>query len=194
MLAHLRAAVLLLVLTLGLCAVAYPLLLLGIGKAVFPAQAEGSLIRDGDKVIGSRLLAQGFKGAKWFHPRPSAAGDDGYDASSSGGSNLAPTNSKLRERAAGILGDRKEPLPVDAVTASGSGLDPHITKRNAHIQLDRVAAAWTDTGLSSERIRERLLKLIERHAGAPLLGFAGEPLVNVLELNLAVREAFAAPR
>jgi K+-transporting ATPase ATPase C chain len=185
---HLRTAVLLtLVLTL-LLGIVYPLLLTGIAQVLFPAQANGSLIRDSSgNVIGSAILAQNFTQPQYFHPRPSAAGSDGYDATASGGSNLGPTNQKLldsvKDRAAayrqenGLAADA--PVPVDAVTASASGLDPDISPANALLQAGRVARA---RNLSEDQVRS----LIDQHTEGRTLFVLGEPRVNVLELNLAL--------
>ena len=169
-----------------LCGV-YPLVVWGIGQAAFPRQANGSLVEVQGKVVGSALLAQNFNGPQYFHPRPSAAGDTGFDGTSSGGSNLGPLSQKLvdqvKER---VENYRKEnnmpagtPVPADAVTASGSGLDPHISLKNADLQAKRVATA---RGLSPAQIN----KLIETCTDGPGLGFLGEPGVNVLMLNLAL--------
>lgn len=162
----------------------YPLLVWSAGQALFPRQSGGSLVRAGGTVAGSALLAQGFTGPSYFHPRPSAAGG-GYDASSSGGSNLGPTSQKLiaavRERAAAYRAENKlapgGAIPVDAVTASASGLDPHISVSNALMQARRVAEA---RGLSEETLRGR----ITAHTEGRTLAILGEPRVNVLMLNL----------
>jgi len=165
----------------------YPLAVWGIAQGFFPHQANGSLIvRDG-KVIGSELIAQNFTGSKYFHPRPSSAGETGYDAASSGGSNLGPLSKKLldgvQER---VLAYRAEnrlpattPIPADAVTASSSGLDPHITLENALLQAGRVARA---RGLTEDAVRAA----IKTHTQGPDLGLLGEERVNVLKLNLAL--------
>jgi K+-transporting ATPase ATPase C chain len=162
---------------------AYPLVVWGVGQVAFPRQANGSLVEVQGKVVGSALLAQNFNGPQYFHPRPSSAGDTGYDGTSSGGSNLGPLSQKLVER---VENYRKEnnlpagtPVPADAVTASGSGLDPHISLKNADLQAKRVATA---RGLSPAQIN----KLIETCTDGPGLGFLGEPGVNVLRLNLAL--------
>ena len=166
---------------------AYPLVVWGVGQVAFPRQANGSLVEVQGKVVGSALLAQNFNGPQYFHPRPSSAGDTGYDGTSSGGSNLGPLSQKLvdqvKER---VENYRKEnnlpagtPVPADAVTASGSGLDPHISLKNADLQAKRVATA---RGLSPAQIN----KLIETCTDGPGLGFLGEPGVNVLRLNLAL--------
>jgi K+-transporting ATPase ATPase C chain len=152
------------------------------------------LIVDPDGIVhGSKLLGQGFADPKYFHPRPSAAGN-GYDAASSGGSNLGPTSQKLndaiKERVAAYRADNglseTESVPADAVTASGSGLDPDISVRNAELQIPRVAKA---RGLSEEKVRE----LIQRNIDARDLGVLGEPGVNVLQLNLALDAAATGP-
>ena len=163
---------------------AYPLLVCAVGQALFPQEAGGSLIRVGDTLAGSSLISQGFAGPTYFHPRPSAAGA-GYDAASSGGSNLGPTSRRLietvRSRVAAYQAENHlipgVPVPADAVTASGSGLDPHISVPNALLQARRVAEA---RGLGEEAIRER----IAAHTEGRTLGFLGEPRVNVLMLNL----------
>ncbi len=169
------------------CCGIYPLIVFGIGQAAFPDKANGSLIVDQDGTIhGSKLLGQNFTAEKYFHPRPSAAGN-GYDAANSSGSNLGATSQKLKDaikdritayRAENGLNET-DPVPADAVTASGSGLDPHISPRNAELQVPRVAKA---RGLSENRLRE----LVRFHTAGPDLGILGEPGVNVLTLNLAL--------
>ncbi|MCL4504202.1 MAG: K(+)-transporting ATPase subunit C [Deltaproteobacteria bacterium] len=180
------AGLVMLSLLILLCGI-YPLLVWGIAQVIFPGQANGSLIKAKGQVVGSKLLAQNFGAPQYFHPRPSAAGDTGYDGASSGGSNLGPLSRKLidqvKERAknyreensltAGIL------VPADAVTASGSGLDPHISPQNAGLQAARVAKA---RNLSETQVK----RLIEDYTEGPDLGFLGEPGVNVLRLNLAL--------
>ena len=167
---------------------AYPFLVYGLAQAMFPYQANGSLVQDGSgKVIGSSLIAQNFTDPKYFHPRPSAAGPNGYDATSSGGSNLAPTNRKLinlvQQRAAAYRQENglspDVPVPVDAVTASGSGLDPDISLANAYLQAARVAKA---RGLSESQVRS----LIDQHTLGRVFWVLGEPRVNVLEINMAL--------
>lgn len=187
-LSHLRAAVLgTLVLTAVTCG-AYPLVVWGISQALFSDKADGSLIVGKDGTVrGSRLLAQGFTGEKYFHPRPSAAGAAGYDAASSGGSNLGPTSQKLddaiKDRVAAYRAENglkaTETVPADAVTASGSGLDPHISPRNAELQAPRIAKA---RGLAVEKV----LAQVHTHTDLAGFGFLGEPGVNVLLLNLAL--------
>lgn len=166
----------------------YPLIVWGISQAVFNEKANGSLIVGKDGTVrGSKLLGQGFTGAKYFHPRPSAAGANGYDATSSSGSNLGPTSQKLhdaiKDRVAAYRTENglkeTDAVPADAVTASGSGLDPHISPRNAELQSVRVAKA---RGITSEKIRE----LIARFTDTQDFGFLGDEGVRVLELNLAL--------
>lgn len=175
----LRPAIVLTLLFAALLGLAYPLLLTGIGQAIFPAQANGSLIRDDDKVIGSTLIGQQFSNPGYFHGRPSAAGK-GYDAMASAGSNLGPTSKALADRvAADLAANRASPgslVPADLVTASASGLDPDISPEAALYQVRRIAAA---RGLDPQRVRA----LVISEARAPLLGFLGEPRINVLALN-----------
>jgi len=171
------------VLAVILCG-AYPLAIWGIGQALFPNQANGTLIQLRGKMVGSSLIAQDFKDTAYFHPRPSTAGQ-GYDASNSGGSNLGPTSQKLidsvRERIAVYRSENnltpEFPVPADAVTSSGSGLDPHISVQNARLQAPRVAKV-------RNMIRETLRQKIDIHTEGRDLGIFGEPRVNVLNLNL----------
>jgi len=167
--------------TVLLFGLGYPFLLTGLAGIIFPHQANGSLITRNGQVIGSELIAQSFTSDGYFHPRPSAAGN-GYDATSSGGSNLAQSNAKLAQRIQGDIDKLQQqnpgkPVPIDMVTTSGSGLDPDITPDNAYYQAPRVAKA---RGLSEDVVRALIAKHIE---GRPL-GLLGEPRVNVLELNL----------
>src|SRR5713226_10285893 len=164
--------------------VLYPLAMTGISQALFHRQANGSLIKVGDKVIGSDLIGQNFTKPEYFQPRPSAAGNDGYDATASGGSNYGPTNQKLIDRVkASVDKFRKEnpdfqgPIPADLVTASASGLDPHISPASAEAQAPRVAKA---RGVAVERVNRLMAQFTER----PDLGILGEPRINVLMLNL----------
>ena len=166
---------------------AYPLVVWGIAQVAFPSQANGSLINAKGQVVGSRLLAQNFSGAQYFHPRPSAAGDTGYDGTSSGGSNLGPLSQKLtdevKERVEKYRVENNLPagtlVPADAVTASGSGLDPHISLGNAGLQAPRIAQA--------RHLRESTVRsLIDEYREGPDWGLFGDPRVNVLQLNLAL--------
>ena len=187
MLAHLRSNLLLVVLTLLVGVVAYPAVLLGFGQLVVPTSANGSIVngRDG-KPVGSSQIAQDFKGDEWFKPRPSAVG---YNAAGSGGSNLGANNPKLRERVEADLGTRpndRGQVPADAVTASGSGLDPHITEANARLQLPGVVAGWVKrTGKPEAEVMSVVEAAMTKAAFRPLFGLVGqEPIVNVLQLNL----------
>jgi len=175
--------------TVVLCVVVsgvYPALIWGIGQVLFPHQANGSLVENNGQVVGSELLAQGFSGAKYFHPRPSDAGT-GYDPLNSGGSNLGPTSQKLMDGIkANVAQYRQENalaaealVPADAVTASGSGLDPHISLQNAQLQIPRVAK---ERGITEESVRGEVTKATDN----PLLGLGGDPGVNVLKVNLAL--------
>ena len=166
----------------------YPLVVFGVSQLLFPHQANGSLLVDPSGAVrASALLAQNFTGAQYFHPRPSAAGANGFDATSSGGSNLGPTSSNLvaniTQNIAAYHSDNNlatnAPVPADAVTASASGLDPHISVANAEIQIARVAKA---RGLSEEQVR----KLVQQNTSGRDLGVFGEPRVNVMTLNFAL--------
>lgn len=196
MLHHLRSQLFLVVGTLLICCIGYPLLLLLIGMGLFPSQASGSLLTDSSgAVIGSRLIAQPFKGDEWFQPRPSAVD---YNAAGSGGSNLGANNPKLRERVEASLKSIQATgtVPADAVTASGSGLDPHITLANAQLQMKRIAQAWARKTQQQESQTEAIIdKLLTQQSFESLFGLAGSPpLVNVLELNLALQKSFAEQR
>lgn len=187
LLQELRPALVSTVLLAGITCAAYPLAVTGVGQTLFPDQASGSLLHDREgKVIGSSLIGQNFTGERYFHPRPSAAGN-GYDASSSGGSNLGPTSQKLHDQIQERIAVYRKtnrlrdgvPVPADAVTASASGLDPHISPANARLQADRVARA---RNIPLKQVTDLVASVIE----APDLGFLGESRVNVLKLNLAL--------
>ena len=178
-----KTSILFTLVTAVLFGLGYPLLMTGLAGVLFPHQAAGSLILSNGQVIGSELIAQSFTSDRYFHPRPSAAGN-GYDATASGGTNLAQSNKTLVTRIQGDIDklaaqNQGKPVPIDMVTTSGSGLDPDITPDNAYYQLPRVAQA---RGIDQDRLR----KLIADHTVSRQLGFLGEPRVNVLELNLAL--------
>jgi potassium-transporting ATPase KdpC subunit len=180
-------AVLMTIVTTILLGLGYPLLVTALAR-LMPDKADGQLVSRNGTVIGSRIIAQPFAGAAYFHPRPSVAGTNGYDPTNSGGSNLGPTNQKLIDRVKGDLATLQaenpgKPVPVDLVTQSGSGLDPHITPAGADFQIPRVARA---RGISENDLRT----LVQNHTEGRQLGFLGEPRVNVLELNLALDERF----
>jgi len=182
-----RSAVLATLILAVVCCGLYPLLVFGLAQALFHDKANGSLLVDGHgQVLGSRLIGQQFTGEKYFHSRPSSAGN-GYDPTSSGGSNLGPTSQKLHDAIAQNLADFRAQnglatnavVPADAVTSSASGLDPHISPENAHLQAARVAKA---RGLSPAKVTELILE----NTDGPDLGMLGEAGVNVLTLNLAL--------
>ena len=206
MLQHLKTSVLMVAVMIILFGFLFPMVITGLARTAFPRQASGSLIEKDGKVIGSDLIGQGFSAPGYFHPRPSAAGS-GYDATSSGGTNLGPTSAKLINGTHKKLPDGKDdpgnfdgvrdlaasyrtdnglaadtPLPADAVTRSASGLDPDISPANAALQAARVAA---QRGLSEESVR----KLIAENTESRWAGILGEPRVNVLHLNLALDQA-----
>jgi K+-transporting ATPase ATPase C chain len=194
-LTQLRGAIAGTVVLAAICCGAYPLIVTGISRAAFKDKADGSLIKDpSGKVIGSALLGQNFTGEKYFHPRPSAAGANGYDAASSSGTNLGPTSQKLadqiKERVAAYRTanglTETQAVPADAVTASGSGLDPHVSPANAALQANRVAKA---RNLPVEKVRE----MIDAHTDKPDLGVFGDAGVHVLKLNLALDSLTSTP-
>jgi K+-transporting ATPase ATPase C chain len=189
MLSEIKPAILITLIFTVITGLIYPFAITGLSQLLFRDQASGSLIAPGGKVIGSSLIGQNFSRPEYFHPRPSAAGDKGYDGMSSQGSNLAPTNPALEKGLADAAAAfRKEnptftgPIPADAITASASGLDPHISPDSAFAQCDRIAQARR---LPVEQVRALLQSRIEGRQ----LGFLGEPRVNVLLLNLALDSA-----
>jgi len=184
MLQQLRPALVLMVLFTLLLGLGYPLAVAGMAQVLTPQQASGSLLLRDGAVIGSELIGQNFTSDRYFWPRPSATGPEPYNASASSGSNLGPTSAKLRDRVAGDVERLKAsgaagPVPADAATASGSGLDPHISPEFARLQVERVARA---RGMEADE----LAALVARIEEGRLLGFIGEPRVNVLRLNLAL--------
>ncbi len=165
----------------------YPAVVFALAK-LWSNQANGQLVTRNGVVVGSRIIAQPFTGAGYFHPRPSAAGPNGYAADNSSGSNLGPTNQKLIDRVKGDVAalhaeNPAKPVPVDLVTTSGSGLDPHITPAGAEFQVPRIAKT---RGIG----QDTLLKLVREHTEGRQFGFLGEPRVNVLELNIALDERY----
>lgn len=190
---QLRPAV---IMTLVLCVITgfiYPGVVTGLAQLIFPRQANGSLVTVNGRVVGSALIGQPFTRPEYFHPRPSAAGS-GYDATASSGTNKGPTDRKLAETLIGPRADSliasgvaKGSIPTDAVTASASGLDPHISPANAYLQVARVARA---RGVDSAAVR----RVLDAHVEGRQFGFFGEPRVNVLMLNIALDSAFASKR
>jgi potassium-transporting ATPase KdpC subunit len=185
---NLITAFLMTIATTILLGIAYPLVVTGIAQLLFKDKANGQLLTRNQEVIGSRLIAQPFTSPKYFHPRPSAAGN-GYDAANSGGSQLASTNQKLIERVrndAAALHEENpnQPIPVDLLTTSASGIDPEISPAAAEFQIPRVAR---ERGLSESAVRN----LVSKHTAQRDLGLFGEPRVNVLELNLALDDLAA---
>ena len=173
-----------------LLGVAYPLAVTGVSQILFPHQANGSLITRNGQVIGSQLLGQNFTKPEYFQPRPSAAGNDGYDPTASGGFNQGPTSQKLIDRVKAAVDkfhkdnpDYHGPIPADLLTASASGLDPDISPASAQAEVPRVAKA---RGISEDQLNQ----LVAQYTKSPELGILGEPRVNVLELNLALDQQY----
>jgi|SRR5579864_4071737 len=188
---NLLTSILYTVVTTVLLGLVYPLVVTGLAQ-IWPDKANGQLIKKNGVVVGSRIIAQPFTGPAYFHPRPSAAGTNGYDATNSGGSNYGPSNQKLLVRVQGDVATLQaenpgKPIPIDLVTTSGSGLDPHITPAGAEFQVPRVAKAHGITEAD-------LLKFVQEHTEGRQFGFIGEPRVNVLELNLALDEKYPKPQ
>jgi K+-transporting ATPase ATPase C chain len=184
---NLITAVLMTIATTILLGIIYPLVVTGIAQVVFPRQANGQLIQKAGNLVGSSIIGQGFSGPAYFHSRPSAAGN-GYDAANSNGSQLGPTNQKLIDRVKADVSTAQAEnpgtaVPIDLVTASGSGVDPHITPASAEFQLSRVAK---ERGTTVDRIAV----LVAKHTEGRQLGVLGEPRVNVLELNLDLDQQF----
>jgi potassium-transporting ATPase KdpC subunit len=180
-------AILMTITTTVFFGIVYPFVVTGIAQIIFPKQANGQLIQKAGKTVGSSIIGQGFSGPGYFHSRPSAAGN-GYDAANSGGSNFGPTNQKLINRvkddvASAVAENPGTPVPIDLVTTSASGFDPHITPAAAEYQLPRVAKERATTV-------DLLRALLAKHTEGRQLGILGEPRVNVLELNLELDERF----
>ena len=187
MLRDVRPAIVMMALFTLLCGLVYPLAMTGIARALLPAQSGGSLIHDGKTIVGSTLIAQGFARPEYLHPRPSGAGK-GWDPMNSGGTNMGPMDKKVADRVAtDAAALRKEnpgaaAIPADAVTTSGSGLDPDVSPENARFQAARIAGA---RGVTTDAVQ----RVINRQTGAPFLGFVGQPHVNVLAVNRALDAA-----
>ena len=188
---NLRIAILMTVVTTILLGIIYPLVVTGLAQVMFHDKANGQLISRDGAVIGSHIIGQGFAGAGYLHSRPSAAGN-GYDAANSNGSQLGPTNQKLIDRVNTDVArlhaeNPSQPVPVDLVTTSASGLDPDITPAAAEFQVERIAR---ERGVSADQIRQ----VIQKYTLGRQLGFLGEPRVNVLEVNLALDETLGSKK
>ena len=187
--ADFRTAIISMVFFTIVCGIVYPLLMTGVAQGVFPGQANGSIVEVDGEPVGSALVGQNFSGPEYFHPRPSGAGADGYDGGASSGSNLGPSSQALVDRVTESLATIRDEnnlasnalVPVDAVTASGSGLDPHISPAYAELQIVRVAS---ERNMTEDAVRA----LVEEHKNGSTLFVLGEPRVNVLLLNLALDE------
>ena len=188
---NLLISILMTIATTVLLGLIYPLVVTGLAQVIFPHKANGQLIVKDGTVVGSSIIGQGFTGPQYFHSRPSAAGN-GYDAANSGGSNLGPTNQKLLDRvksnvSAAVSENPGAPVPIDMVTTSASGFDPHITLANAEFQLPRVAKT---RGITPDQLRD----LVAQHTEGRQFGVLGEARVNVLELNLDLDSRFPSAR
>jgi len=184
---NLIISILMTIVTTVLLGIVYPLIVTGLAQLIFPHKANGELIQKDGQIVGSALIGQGFSSPAYFHSRPSAAGN-GWDAANSNGSQLGPTNQKLLDRVKGdVTADQADnpgvPVPIDLVTTSGSGFDPHITPAAAEFQLPRVAKA---RGTTVDRLRP----VIAKHTEGRQFGFLGEVRVNLLELNLDLDQQF----
>lgn len=190
---NLITAVLMTIVTTVLLGLVYPLVVTGLAQVIFPDQANGQLIRRGDgTIVGSRIIGQPFGGPGYFRSRPSAAGAAGYDAGASSGSNLGPTNQKLIDRVKADVEKLQaenpgQPVPIDLVTTSGSGLDPHISPAAAEFQIPRIAR---ERKMSENDVRQ----IVTSHTEGRQFGFLGEPRVNVLELNLDLENRKPMPK
>jgi len=183
-----RTAILFTLVTTVLLGLVYPAVVTGLSQILFRDKANGQMIAKNGELVGSRIIAQPFTGLQYFHPRPSAAGANGYDATNSGATNLGPTNQKLVDRVKADVATLQaehpgQPVPIEMVTTSGSGLDPDISPEAARFQMARVAKS---RGISEEQLEE----FVQAHVLPRQFGFLGESRVNVLELNLAIDQRF----